>query len=99
MKNEKHWNWKGGRRIHAAGYVMVKTPAHLRASKGGYVFEHILVMEKALGKSILRLEMVHHIDGDRSNNNIGNLIVFKTIKMHTNYHIRLKAFQATGYWN
>jgi hypothetical protein len=39
-------NWKDGRTYHKAGYVMLKAPEHPRASRTGYVFEHILVIEE-----------------------------------------------------
>ncbi len=39
---------------------MVRLPAHPRARKNGYVFEHILVMEELLGRHLHRDESVHH---------------------------------------
>ena len=66
-------NWKGGRTFHKAGYVMVKATAHPRASRHGYVFEHILVMETALGRSLIGDETIHHRNGVRDDNRVGNL--------------------------
>jgi hypothetical protein len=37
------------------------------------VFEHILVMEKKLGRSINKGEHIHHIDGNKKNNDPHNL--------------------------
>ena len=37
--------------------------------------EHRLVMEKHLGRRLSRNEVVHHIDGDKRNNDLSNLEV------------------------
>jgi hypothetical protein len=67
-------NWKGGRTKHKAGYVMVRVDGHPRATRsGGYVFEHILVMERALGRHLYQDESVHHINGVRDDNRLANL--------------------------
>lgn len=56
------------------GYVLAKAPYHPYANKRGYVPLHRLVMENHLGRYLTpRKELVHHIDGNRSNNNIQNL--------------------------
>lgn len=56
------------------GYVLAKAPYHPYANKRGYVPLHRLVMENYLGRYLTpRKELVHHIDGDRSNNDIQNL--------------------------
>lgn len=51
----------------------------------GYVYEHILIMEKELGRSLIKGEEVHHLDFDRSNNRPSNLIVLSKsshVKLH-----------------
>ena len=67
--------WQGGRTRHKAGYVMTWAPGHPRASKGNYVFEHILVMEQLLGRHLLLLpeESIHHLNGVRDDNRPENL--------------------------
>jgi hypothetical protein len=69
---------KLGKRMHT-GYVEILMDigsSHPRCKdyKGGnYVFEHILVVEAALGRYLQAHEIVHHIDMDRANNSIENL--------------------------
>lgn len=74
---KNHPRWKGGRRITAFGYVQV-TPErdHLyreMADDNGTVYEHRLVMAEHLGRPLRADETVHHIDGDRQNNDLSNL--------------------------
>lgn len=64
---EKHWNYGGGRYITDHGYVRI-----LIGPKK-YRYEHRLVMEKKLGRPLLRTELCHHINGDRADNREENL--------------------------
>lgn len=66
-------NWKGGSIRHKKGYVMRRVSGHPRARTGNYVFEHILVMEAALGRHLQSDESVHHKNGVRDDNRIENL--------------------------
>lgn len=50
---------------------LVKKGKHTRVYP--YVFEHQLVMEKALGRFLEMHEIVHHIDGDKLHNELSNL--------------------------
>ncbi len=52
---------------------MVRAPGHRRAGKGGYVFEHILIMETSLGRSLFPDESVHHVNGLKDDNRLENL--------------------------
>jgi len=61
-----------GHSYNKGGYVVVKVAEHPRASKG-YVYEHILVMEKFLKRSLSKDENVHHINGIKDDNRIENL--------------------------
>ena len=73
-KGANNGNWKGGRVRHHAGYVQVAAPGHPRATAGGgYVFEHILVIEAHLGRYLLLDETVHHLNGVRDDNRLENL--------------------------
>jgi HNH endonuclease len=52
---------------------MLKAPKHPRASRTGYVFEHILVIEQRLGRFLHEDESVHHLNGVRDDNREENL--------------------------
>lgn len=67
------------------GYYERYHPTHLHANTSGYVPEHKLVMEAELGRALKPDEVVHHIDGDRTNNHPNNLRVYE----NQNEHIRL----------
>ena len=64
------------------------------ANKAGYVYEHRLVLARRLNRALLKQERVHHIDGDKSNNNHENLQLISTadhaIQNHlcSNCHLR-----------
>jgi hypothetical protein len=52
---------------------------------GTKVLEHRYVMEKALGRPLATDEVVHHIDGNKRNNDLGNLVI-KTRRAHAQEH-------------
>ena len=52
---------------------MVKTKGHPRGGRGGYVFEHVLVMESVLGRHLESDETVHHRNGVKDDNRPGKL--------------------------
>lgn len=67
-------------------YEYVMSKGHRRANKDGYVYKHILVAEQKLGRPLKDEEVVHHIDGNRRNNDPVNLMVFATNSDHVLYH-------------
>lgn len=54
-------------------YVLVHAPSHHRAMGQGYVFEHILVAERVLGRLLTQDEDVRHINGNTQDNRPENL--------------------------
>lgn len=77
--------WKGGRILHAAGYVLIYRPEHPRATPNGYVREHILVMEEVVGGPLPEGVEVHHINGIKDDNRVENLRIF-TKAEHARLH-------------
>jgi hypothetical protein len=96
LKAENNPNWKGGNRINQDGYVLILMPEHPRA-RGGYVGEHVLVAEKALGKFLPPGAVPHHHDGNRSNNSPSNLVICQDNSYHHLIHHRQRAYEACGH--
>lgn len=94
-RGENSAHWKGGRRKHASGYIQVQRPEHPRASSG-YVFEHILIAEAVIGKTLPIQAVVHHVDGNGKNNDHRNLVVCEDQAYHLLLHQRTRAYRATG---
>ena len=61
-----------------------------------FTLEHILVAEKALGKTLPKGAQVHHIDGNKSNNDPRNLVLCPDIGYHKLLHRRTEALEACG---
>lgn len=70
------------------GYREIYHPDHNRKNK--YIREHILVMSKHIGRDVKYPENVHHLDGDKLNNNIKNLHLCKNVSEHTKIHKQLE---------
>lgn len=54
---------------------MVSLPEHPAATSGGWVCEHRLVMERAMNRLLTCGEEVHHINGNKKDNTLLNLVV------------------------
>lgn len=76
-------NWKGGRIKRAGGYWYLHFPEHPFAIKQGYVAEHRLVMEQLLGRYLKNGEIVHHKNGNITDNRPKNLELFSSHGEHT----------------
>jgi hypothetical protein len=74
---ETNPNWRGGRFKGQNGYIYIRLPlaspfAKMRG-RHTYVLEHRLVMAQHLGRCLLKSELVHHKNGNKSDNRIQNL--------------------------
>jgi len=94
----RHPNWKGGEKIKnatAVFYKMLYRPFHPKADRG-YVAEHVLIAESALGRIVPEGSPVHHANGDSLENRNSNLVICQNHSYHRMLHGRLNAFKATG---
>jgi hypothetical protein len=66
---------RGKAHRNADGYIEIYNPDHPKRilSRKPYMLEHILVMEKYLGRYLLPGEIIHHKNGIRGDNRIENL--------------------------
>lgn len=89
-------NWKGGKFVcknRNTSYVLIRRPDHPRSHSDGYIYEHILIVEKALGFSIGSEAVVHHIDLNGLNNELSNLMVFNCSADHLRFHAEYRREQ------
>lgn len=82
FSGNKSSNWKGGK-IFRSGYIFVKKPEHPFSGKQGYIAEHRLIMEKYLERYLTKKEVVHHINGIKTDNRIENLKLYSSPGQHT----------------
>lgn len=66
-------------RLNAGGYVMVYEPDDDRSDNGGWYFEHRVIVERHLGRRLRSDEVVHHLNGIKSDNRLENLTVMDAI--------------------
>lgn len=88
FKGENNPSWKGGRQISKDNYILVYCPGHPKADNNR-VREHRLVMEKHIGRYLKTNEHVHHINENKQDNRIKNLMIIKH-KDHMSIHHRGK---------
>lgn len=65
-RGEKSPTWKGGKTRSRKGYVVLR-------NDGDVIFEHRAVMEDHIGRKLTEDEVVHHINGDKTDNRLENL--------------------------
>ncbi len=93
---EKSPRWNGGRVIDKDGYIFLRMPNHPKAKSNGYILEAYLLIEKILGKQIHQDVVIHHTDGNPSNNSNINLVACENQAYHMLLHRRQRAFDACG---
>ena len=71
-----------------SGYCRIFAPNHPMASKSnnGYILEHRVVMSDYIGRVLDKTEIVHHINRDRADNRIENLMLISSKSEHSQLH-------------
>jgi len=77
-------NWHGGKYVDDKGYIRVRVPDH-PFEVHGYVYEHRLVIERALGRYLEPWESCHHINEVKEDNRVSNLYL-TTPSEHSSMH-------------
>lgn len=71
------------------GYRVLYRPDHPAAQTcenwKGWVYEHVMIAEEMIGRRLRDDEVVHHLDGDRTNNRYSNLLVLEN-GQHSKLH-------------
>lgn len=93
---EQAASWKGGSYVDAHGYRLINVRSGKDGAASGwsnYRKEHIVFVEKDIGRRLIRGEIVHHIDGDRLNNLLTNL----WLSDHAGHRDAHQSLQLLGY--
>ncbi len=98
LKHNKENNNEYQNFVFTGKYLAVQKPNHSKARVDGYVYIHQLQAEKKLGRELNAKECVHHIDENKYNNDIDNLMIFKTKSDHTAFHSGCEVYLDGDVW-
>lgn len=77
--------------INSSGYVEDWIGKHtIEDRSSGYYREHRLMVELDIGRKLSDKEIIHHVDGDKTNNLLSNLYLCEDDKHHRNIHGQLE---------
>ena len=82
----------GGTYVNHSGYLemWIGTDSEKYGRKDGYVLVHRKVAQDTIGRSLSPKEVVHHIDGNKLNNDPTNLLVCNSMSEHRDIHNNLE---------
>ena len=72
--------------VQVGKYPAVYMPKHPQSNDSGMVYVHILQAELILSRHLRNGEVVHHIDKNKLNFNLDNLMIFASESDHSRYH-------------
>ena len=68
-------NGYGHTKRHNRGYILAYAPKHPHAHKDGYMMLHTVLMERHIGRYLEHDEVVHHVNHNREDNRLENLML------------------------
>lgn len=69
-----HYRWNDGKIISSHGYVKLRLGVgHELADPNGYAYEHLVVWMNAGNERPNRKQVLHHVNGDKTDNRLDNL--------------------------
>ena len=84
-------------KIDKKGYVLIYKPDHKYSKKKkGWIYEHRSIVEDFLNRRLKKGECIHHIDKNKQNNKIENLMLFKSHSEHSSFHNDIRQFGFTN---
>ena len=86
-KGDKSPNWKGGVHKRKDDYSRIWVSSDRSGRRRKLL--HRKLVEDEIGRELTRIEVVHHINDDRRDNRLENLMVFPSQKEHAIYHVYL----------
>lgn len=92
-KRGHHARLKERRRMRGSR-PLIYVPGHPRADAAGWVYEHIVVAERALGRFLPAQHPVHHVNGIKQDNRPDNLVLCEDAAYHALLHQRQRAVAA-----
>lgn len=84
------------RRVKGTGTFRRETGYHSVGKDKNLQYMHRLIAEKVLGHALLKSVVVHHVDGNPSNNEHSNLVICENQAYHRLLHRRQNALDACG---
>ena len=85
-------NLVGRNTLNINGYCFIYYPNHPYSSSRGYVKRSRIVMEKKLKRVLEKEEIIHHINGIKSDDRPKNLKLFKNFSEHQAFHNSRRSF-------
>ena len=89
-KGKKSTRKVGSTYLDTYGYHQLYLGNHIPNQDSKYYREHRMMMEVKLGRELDPSEVVHHIDGDKTNNTFDNLFVCESQNHHRQVHNQLE---------
>ena len=95
IKSSKHYRWNN-RLKSTEGYTKIRVgKSHPLSDPNGYVYEQKLVAVTAFGLDFIKGKIIHHINGNKSDNRLENIEIL-TRSEHNKLHNKSKQRDLSG---